>query len=466
MLYQFCGVIISWFLMAFPVHSEIPVSGDNVAASNITEKVVVGFDFVQKQQFLNSEALYREGWDQLPNARFWRQVIRLHHDSAIVNIARKREPLLTISTEQWACQTEPEKDDYKANLCRNVNVSDEEMLYVTSGKKFFFEYKKAMPFISRSIAVFEAEQTDPWYAQAILLIESPGKTTASSYVGARGPFQLMPSVARSYGLTVNKYHDDRTDLEKSAKAAAALLKQICIPKACVLMDTLGVTYNTTDIWFRLLVLHIYHAGFGNVSCAVRSLDSTSGGMDMIRQLWVTECRGFKNESQNYTQIAIASMLEFDEMINQDKDTVFLVSGDRMWSHTETKSYDRSQLEQWYLNLKSAYENDLVNGVIPAAYFIKKTWDIDSKLSVLANVPKGETLSRTDLESVERLNEVGNELMRKRKFNEAIEVLKAGLEKDPKSYIVYDSLGKVYKLMGDKEMARKYEQVSQKLIQPQ
>ena len=61
------------------------------------------------------------------------------------------------------------------------------------------------------------------------MIESPGKGAARSYVGARGPFQLMPAVARRFGLKVSKYHDDRLDMNKAGMAAARLINTGCVP---------------------------------------------------------------------------------------------------------------------------------------------------------------------------------------------------------------------------------------------
>ncbi len=70
---------------------------------------------------------------------------------------------------------------------------------MTTGKSDFYQFDKVFPSISRGVDVFVQNQTDPWYAQAILLIESPGKL-AYSNVGALGPFQLMKSVARNHGV--------------------------------------------------------------------------------------------------------------------------------------------------------------------------------------------------------------------------------------------------------------------------
>jgi tetratricopeptide (TPR) repeat protein len=462
-IFQFTKLYLSLLLLL----SSTLFAGNIVESSKeipfYTEKVVVGYNYISDRRFVSVHDLYTEGWDELAQTVFWRKVIRLHHDSAIINIARLREPVFTISTEQWGCQTEPEKDDYKLSVCRDLGIDDEEMLYVTSGKKFFFEYKKVLPLISKSIKIFEEQNTDPWYAQAILVIESPGKTNARSYAGAKGAFQLMPSVARKYGLTVTRYHDDRDDIKKSAKASAALLSSVCIPKAKELLDDLCINYNETDVWFRLIVLHIYHAGYSNLSCAVRKIAPVAGGMELIQSLWQTECKGFKNQSQNYSQIALASLLEFDSIINVHTDTVFMVSGDRLQATTNTSKLNAQELHEFYSALLTAYDDDLINGVIPVTYFMSQSNAIEQKLAVMQSISESDSFDASDAESADRLYELGNELIRKHKFEDAIVILKAGIEKEPSASHVYDSIGKAYELMGDTEMAIKYNEESEKLL---
>ncbi|MEZ5069213.1 MAG: transglycosylase SLT domain-containing protein [Bacteroidia bacterium] len=138
-------------------------------------------------------------------------------------------------------------------------------------RKNFGEYKRVIPTINSAIKVFNTNSVDPWYAQTILLIENPGKNHNKSYVGANGPFQLMKSVAIKYGLRVNSKVDERTDLNRAAFAASQLLKHSCIPKVKAVLDANNVSYNEEDLWFRLLVLHAYYAGPGNVACVINQL---------------------------------------------------------------------------------------------------------------------------------------------------------------------------------------------------
>jgi len=88
------------------------------------------------------------------------------------------------------------------------------------------------------------------------VIESDLKTSAVSWAGAVGPWQLMPETARLLGLTVTRKRDDRRDYVKSTNAAAKYLAQL---------------YNVYSDW--LLVIAAYNCGPGNVNAAIRKSGS-------------------------------------------------------------------------------------------------------------------------------------------------------------------------------------------------
>ena len=183
---------------------------------------------------------------------------------------------------------------------------------LTNGKSFFYDFDKASANFHKGINDFIDNGVDPWYAQSILLIESPNKLQKSN-AGAYGSFQLMKDVARLFGLKVNKAVDERADFDRSAYAASSLIKKICIPKTRQILDSLGIKdYKETDLWFRLLVMHSYHAGAGNVKKALFSFMPTEGNMNLIYTLWRTETKHFRSASQNYSQLVLAAMLEVHE----------------------------------------------------------------------------------------------------------------------------------------------------------
>lgn len=266
--------------------------------------------------FVSEPTLYNQGWDTLAQPHFWKRVMTLGSDSCLINIAKTRQILATMHIKTWDKQTEKEKDLYRDSIRKQYKLGAEDKVYRTMGKNDFYDFAKVMPSISKGIEVFKKEGVDPFYAQAILLIESPGKL-AKSTTGAYGAFQLMKSVAISHGLKVNKKVDERKDFVKSAKGASSLVKKTCLPQARRILKANKIKFDENELWFKLVVLHIYHAGAGNVSGAIAQLKNKKPGRAIITQLWQTNYKGFKNASQNYSQLALASLLKLNDIIQTD-----------------------------------------------------------------------------------------------------------------------------------------------------
>jgi membrane-bound lytic murein transglycosylase D len=66
----------------------------------------------------------------------------------------------------------------------------------------------------------------PHELKYLAVIESGLNTNATSWVGARGPWQFMPGTARDYGLMVSSWMDERTDYFRSTHAAAKYLTSL------------------------------------------------------------------------------------------------------------------------------------------------------------------------------------------------------------------------------------------------
>lgn len=279
-------------------------------------------DTVGPLHFVEVDELFDNGWDQLAQPNFWQTVMRLPPDTCVVNVARTREILLKRSFLTWTNQELEWKEAYKDSLRTVYKLDSNEKIYVTSGKAHFYQFDKVIPSISRGVELFEQVDVDPFYAQSILLIESPGKLDKFSNVGAFGPFQIMKRVARKYGLTVNRKVDERKDFDKSAKAASRLISESCIPMAKKILRNQKLAYSEDDLWFKLVVLHIYHAGAGNVGALLQHLEPKEGGMKLIQQMWQNQYAGFKNASQNYSQVALASNIILYEMMYSNCDLMY------------------------------------------------------------------------------------------------------------------------------------------------
>jgi hypothetical protein len=266
----------------------------------------------RSENYIFDRSLYDLKVDTLPQVRFWRNIMNLHHDSALITFAATREVISKMSIRDWDLKSEADKKCYRDSVRASRGFDSTARILITTGKKFFYDFDRTSLNFDKGIHCFIDNNVDPWYAQAILLIESPNKLQKSN-VGAYGPFQLMRDVARLYGLKVNRQVDERASFERSAYAASCLIKYICIPRAYQMLDSLRITNVTGDeLWFKLLVMHVYHAGSYNVQKALFTFNPSKGDMDLIFTLWKTSAGKFKSASQNYSQLVLAAMLEMDE----------------------------------------------------------------------------------------------------------------------------------------------------------
>jgi hypothetical protein len=300
--------LLSFCLLIFKTHSQ-PL--ENWEADKI--KVVQANGV---QTIMHAEALFEDRWDQLPQAQFWKKIMLLSPDSCLINVAANRQVLGKMSNRDWNAQSEAQKDIKRQELREAYGLPSDTRIYVTTGKNDFYRFAEVYPSLDKGVAAFERYGVDPWYAQSILLIESPAQMRKSS-TGAYGAFQLMPSVARSMGLIVNSTTDERKDFNRSAYGAAQLIRRVCIPEAKRILAAHQITYNETDLWFRLFVLHVYHAGALNVAAVVDKIQPTEGSQELIKAMWQNSAAGFGNNSQNYTQLALAAQLILHDMVYQN-----------------------------------------------------------------------------------------------------------------------------------------------------
>lgn len=283
-------------------------------AGSLCNKVVGKINPItnRNENYIFDSALYEFRIDTLPQIKFWRQIMKLHQDSSLLCFAHNRSVIRKISNDEWNAKSDPSKKYFRDSIRTAAQLDSNNRILLTAGKKFFYDFDKTYQNFHTGINCFVENAVDPWYAQAILLIESPNKLQKSN-AGAYGSFQLMKDVARMYGLKVNREIDERSNFERSAYAASCLIKTICIPRVHRMLDSLGIkAVDERELWFKLLVMHAYHAGAYNVQSALFTFMPKEGNMNLIYNLWHAQTNRFKSASQNYSQLILAAMLEMNE----------------------------------------------------------------------------------------------------------------------------------------------------------
>ncbi len=263
--------------------------------------------------FVSDTNIYVQGWAQLQQVKFWRMIMNLSPEYSLLNVAESREIITSLLTWSYDSLEYKQRRSYKDSVKSVLDIPSEYTLYVTQGRSDYYQIERILSDIHKAITIFLEEGTDPWYAQAILLIESPGEMRVSP-VGAKGPFQLMRDIALSEGLIVNEELDQRIYFTPSAQGAARFIQRVCLPQARNILDRRNIVYREDELWFRLFVLHIYHAGPGTINRLLRRLRPDEGGVALIQEMWQTRYGRFGNASQNYSQIALAAMLELEQIV--------------------------------------------------------------------------------------------------------------------------------------------------------
>lgn len=127
-----------------------------------------------------------------------------------------------------------------------------------------------MPIFEETLSKYDM----PLELKYMAVIESALNPTAVSRAGAKGMWQFMYSTARSYGLKINSWIDERLDPVKSADAAARYMQD---------------AYRIFGDWN--LAISSYNCGSGNVNKAIRRAGGNSDFWSIYEYL-PRETRGY------------------------------------------------------------------------------------------------------------------------------------------------------------------------------
>ena len=166
----------------------------------------------------------------------------------------------------------------------------------------------------------------------LAVIESDLNSNATSWVGAKGPWQFMSYTAKDYGLQVNGFIDERTDYYKSTNAAAKYLLTL---------------YKDLKDW--LLVIAAYNGGPARVYNAIRQSSS--------RNFWALQYY-LPTESRNHVKKFIAThyiMESGDNTPGSTIDYTTLKSGNVFKSSVSPEDANNTEV----LNISGKYNSMII-----------------------------------------------------------------------------------------------------------
>ncbi len=179
-----------------------------------------------------------------------------------------------------------ENTEYDIPIILNEKVLKSLNFWISKGRKFFVDGLIRSGRYRDMIERIFREESIPLDIMYLAQVESLFKTNALSRARAKGIWQFERSTATGYGLKVNSYVDERSDPEKSTRAAARYLRDL---------------YGMFKDWN--LVLAAYNWGEANVQRLM-----ARSGLNDFWQMTELRRRNFPVETKNHVPLIMASII--------------------------------------------------------------------------------------------------------------------------------------------------------------
>ncbi len=179
-----------------------------------------------------------------------------------------------------------ENTRYDIPITLNDKVMKSLNFWLSKGRKFFIDGLVRSGRYRDMIERIFREESIPLDVMYLAQVESLFKTNALSKARAKGIWQFERGTATRYGLKVNSYVDERSDPEKSTRAAARYLSDL---------------YGMFKDWN--LVLAAYNWGEAKVQ---RLMDRS--GLNDFWKITDLPRRNFPQETKNHVPLIMASII--------------------------------------------------------------------------------------------------------------------------------------------------------------
>ena len=289
--------------MAYILGNSYVPKGASQVLQESHEKYLAGCDLMQAGESEKARLFFNEAIDLLlsPNwdttatlhlNHFFQEMIQripreksLYHADSDDYSDRNLIPLTIDPSLEEEFTSHLGGTSYEIPITVNKTVAKSLYYWLNDGRRFFKEGLKRSGQYRPIIERIFREENVPLDLMYLAQVESLFKPTAFSKARARGIWQFDKNTALQYGLKVTWDIDERSDPEKSTRAAARYLKDL---------------YRSFGNWN--LVLAAYNCGGGRV----KRLVQRTGINDFWKLVQVAE--GLPRETKNHVPLILASII--------------------------------------------------------------------------------------------------------------------------------------------------------------
>ena len=87
------------------------------------------------ENYIFDMSLYVYNVDTLPQVKFWRQIMNLHHDSSLLCLASDRNIIKKLANKDWDTKHDTIKKHFKDSIRTSKNLDSTHRILLTGGKK-------------------------------------------------------------------------------------------------------------------------------------------------------------------------------------------------------------------------------------------------------------------------------------------------------------------------------------------
>lgn len=154
MRYKLFFLLVAILLLSTFKNQAQSFMSDYQIVEAVNFKPIENPDNTTNYRLVHNKSMYEERWDTLPQPNFWRTLMTMDEDSALLNIGFNRQIIKKVAVEEWNKLQDERKNAIRDSIRNHYGLAPDARIFLTSGKnhfmifiKYFLLLKKELMFL-------------------------------------------------------------------------------------------------------------------------------------------------------------------------------------------------------------------------------------------------------------------------------------------------------------------------------